>query len=160
MLRNSFQKELTATKLLKSDILNRARKELGDRTFDSMVKRYLNFVEERAENAINKGISSFTLFGLVLGDNGLMCKKDYDYLWEKAILVFGDTDYAKRFLGTLQMYAFALSEHNWVYVEDTEKRAKLENGETPQANKFFLDQTKKPTFEDSLNALKNKWRVV
>lgn len=151
MLTYANKKELLAKKLWNSEIIKRAMTELNERTVISMHNRLLRHIDEVARKAIENGDSSFIVFGILFGNEGKLPKGDYDYLWNKAIEVFGDTHYAKMFLGTLQMHAFASSEYHWIVVEDEDKRKKKDQNKVPDANQFFLHRPT-PIAQGSTNA--------
>ena len=153
-------------KLMESDIMFKAHQKLGERVFNSMVRRFIIFVNSRKVECSG----AYTIFAIGLGEQGVIAKTDYDYLWEKAIIVYGNTDMAKRFLGTMLMYCFAIDSRNWLFIQDPEKNKKLSENEIPEATKYFLDTTgkgyafleqeRKPvSLEESIKALKAKFNV-
>jgi hypothetical protein len=140
--------KMKANKMLESDIVCRAYSELGNRTHESILTRLGRFVKN-----INEDRSGgFTVYGMLLGDNGIMPKVDYEYCWDKAIKVFGDTDEAKRYLGTMLMVAFVLDDRNWRFINDLDKKKKLASGDIPDATMYFIDkeyrEPVKPSFDD------------
>jgi len=125
-----------ANDLLRSSIMSKAVKTLGRVTFDSMTKKLLDFIEERSAKD-----NTYHIFAIAFGDTGQLPHGHYDYLWSKAIEVYGDTNEAKRFLGTFQMYCFCLTSQNWLFIQDPEKKQKLEKGEIPDVTEYFVDVT-------------------
>ena len=159
-------KLINPMKLMESDIMFKAHQTLGERVFNSMIRRLVVFVNSRKQECSG----AYTIFAIGLGNEGIIAKTDYDYLWEKAITVYGDTDLAKRFLGTMLMYCFAIDSRNWLFIQDPEKSKKLSENEIPDATKYFLDTTgkgyafldeeRKPvSLEESIKALKAKFNV-
>ena len=157
MLRNEKYIYVKPSSLWKSDIISKALRILGERTFNSMKKRGDDYIREKARNAIERGEGSFHVFGMAYGDNGKMNHGDHSYVWEKAREVYPDPDIVKRFLGTLQMLSFAESEYNWVYLVDDEKKEKLSNNELPMATRYFLDNEQPATLDDLMSKF-NKGR--
>ena len=139
-LRHFMSDRLTdPNSLIKAQIIKRAVTTLNQRTFDSMVRRLSDFIEDRGAKDID-----FHMFAIAVGEQGQLPHADLKYLWDNAFKVYGDTDDAKRFLGTLQMYCMTISEYPWVFVSDSEKADKLANGEIPEATKYFIDKKSKP----------------
>lgn len=123
-------------KLIQAPIMSKAINVLGKRTWDSMVWKLHDFIEDRASKD-----QTYHIFAIAFGDTGQLPKAHYDYLWENAIKVYGDSNEAKRFLGTFQMYCMCLSKYNWLFIQDPEKRQKIAEGEIPDVTEYFVDIT-------------------
>ena len=158
-LRNIYGNEVKPKKFEDAPIIIRARTQIGERSWGSMVRRVSEYVERKGADSLERGESSYHIFAIAMGQQGNMPAGDLNYVWGKAVEVFGDSDEAKRFLGTLQMYCFAMSEYNWVYIEDPEKKKKLAVGDIPEATQYFMEKPKapKPTMQESIEALKQKF---
>lgn len=157
MLTYTNKDEITSKQLLKSEVVQKFLSIKDEKTFNSMADIIFGHLENRGDKAINNNESSYTIFGILLGHKGLLPDKEHNYIWDLAHEVFGDTDFAKRFLGTVQMYSFSLSKHHWIVVVDDYKDEKLKKGEIPIANQFFLHNRGATSFAESLEFLKKKF---
>lgn len=159
MLTYPNKNEIETETLLESNIIKRFISKKDKKTLDSIVDILHKHIEDRAIKAITKNESSYTIFGILLGDNGILSNDDVEYrkVWDLAHDAFNEGDFAKRFLGTVQMIAFSLSKHHWIIVNDDEKDEKIKNGEIPLANKFFLHNRGAMNEMESLDLLVKKF---
>lgn len=122
--------------LMKAPIMLKAFNLLGSKTWNSMISKLSDFIEDKASKD-----QTYHIFAIAFGDTGQLPKGHYDYLWQKAIEVYGDSNEAKRFLGTFQMYCISLSKYNWLFIQDPEKKQKIAEGEIPDVTEYFVDIT-------------------
>lgn len=134
-------------RLYLAPILLKLRKQIkkvkGIKSYIAIERRLLKAVINIDETASG----GFTIFGMVLGEQSFLSHKDYEYIWDVMYEVFGESDEAfdfnKRSLGILLMWAFAVSDRNWIFDVDPDKEKKVLAGEIPDATKYFLDITGK-----------------
>jgi len=160
--------EVNPEKLWKSELLSKFSKEATKPTFDMIKRICKEYVSERKiEDA-----GGYFEFGFLFGFRSTAPKKDVDRVWERMVDLFTDSDeavnYIHRCLGTVLMAVVAEDPRPWYYKEDLEKKIKLEDGEIPMPNQYFIGkeyQEKKNSkeilhIEDALSILSKKFKVT
>jgi len=139
MLRH-FQRrfQVCPVSLGESDLLNKAKKEMGVKLYNMAVRVFTEYV-----GSIDESVSAgYFKFAFVIGESGQAPKKDVDYLWNRMVEVYGDekrsVDHIKRVLGTICMMVVADDPRNWVYRDDMDKKFKIAQGQVPEATEYWV----------------------
>jgi hypothetical protein len=133
-----FQKTYSISPKTLEDALENERKRMGEKLFGMAVRVFTEYISTRKEE--NSG--GYFQFAFIMGRMGQAPKKDVDYLWKRMIDIYGTGDIAgdtiHKVLGTICMMCVAKDPRNWVFVEDPEKKEKLDRDEIPSANEYFI----------------------
>ena len=121
-----------------SDILSKAKKEMGKPLYGMANRVFSEFVQ-RQDESISAG---YFKFAFIIGDSGQAPKKDVDYLWQRMEEIYGTSDrsydFIKRVLGTICMKCVAEDKRQWVYRDDMDKKKKLASGDIPDATEYWV----------------------
>lgn len=108
-----------------------------------IVRIFTEYVASQDEN----DSGGWFIFAKVQGDSP---KRDIDYMWRRLEEVYHITEelpeamqedrwnVITRSLGTICMMCVARDPRPWVYIYDIDHKIKVENGEIPEANRYFI----------------------
>ena len=121
-----------------SDIIINAKHKMGTRLYNMANRVFREYIEKQDKN-ISGG---YFRFAFVVGESGQAPKKDVDYLWNRMVQVYGDSEssYAviKKVLGTICMIQVGYNNRKWLCSIDPEKRVKVANNEVPDATAYWM----------------------
>lgn len=130
---------IDATSMEKSGLVLKAKKDMGTKLFNMSKRVFKEFIQTK-DRSLSGG---YFKFAFVVGDSGQAPKKDVDYLWNRMVEIYGDSqesvNHIKRVLGTVCMICVAGDSRSWFCRIDPEKKEKLAVGQIPEATEYWMN---------------------